>query len=220
MSSSSESEDENLKKFAEAVDVKLFDNSFYKPEEEKKKESIKAEPLKSQRYLDEEENVYQSEINISETMKNFIAKKMSSLIEKEVEFVTIKEQKIENLEIKGCVKLLKGCKQALKCEDPVDEIIRNKVEVKRRKIDGNKDNMKESKKLSLASTDLIKIQQEVKFHENKIRHKSFNFKTASDGKCYLQEPPNEFTAARKKNNWDESKIKSSKNYGKSLNKIL
>jgi hypothetical protein len=212
MSSSSDSEDENLKKFAEAVD-----NSFYKPEE--KKEEKKLETLKSQRYLDEEENVFHSELNVSETMKNFIGKKMSSLIEKEVEFVTVKEQKI-NCETKDRVKLLKGCKQALKLEDPVDDTVREKVEIKRRKVDGNEDKIKESKKLSLASTDITKIQQEISLYDKKVKHKPFSFKSASDGKCYLQEPPNEFTAARKKNNWDESKIKSTKNYGKSLNKIL
>lgn len=218
MSSSSESEDENLRKFAEAVDVKLFDNSFYKPEEERK-EVAKTESLKSQRYLDEEENVYQSEINISETMKEFIAKKMSNLIKNRIEFVTIKEQKIKNDDVKDRVKLLKGCKQTIKCtEDPAEEVIRKKVEIKRRKVE--EDGMKESEKLCIAATSILKIQKEISFYENKTRHKPFNFKLASDNKYNLQEPPNEFTSTRKRNNWDESKIKTTKNFGKSLDKIL
>lgn len=216
--SSSESEDENLKKFAEAVDTKLFDNSFYKPEEEKKKEQPRTDVLKSQRYLDEEENVFKSELNVSESMKEFIAKKMSLLIEKEVEFVNVKA-KVKNPATNESVKLLKGCKQALK-EDPVEEIVQTKVEIKRRKTDDNGSELKESSKVQLASTDISKIQKEISYYDSKTKHQPYSFKTANDGKSYMQEPPNEYTKARKKNNWNESMIKNAKKFGPSLNKIL
>lgn len=217
--SSSESEDENLKKLAEAVDVKLFDNSFYKPEEKKEKELKKTETQKSQRYLDDEENAFHSELNVSESMKGFIAKKMSSLIEKEVEFVDVKQHKNKSQENHDCVKLLRGYKEALKCEDPVDETIRTKVDIKRRKIDGNDEVLTESSKISLASTDINKIQREISFYNKKAKD-TFKFKTAKDGKSYLVEPTNEYTKARKKNQWNESQIKNFKFYGQSLNKAL
>ena len=218
--SSSESEDENLKKFAEAVDVNLFNDNFYKPAEEKcKEEEVKVEAPKSQRHLDDEENIFLIEIRVSESMKIHIAKKMSAVIEKEIEFVDVKKRSL--IDDDSCfngVKLLKGFKECL-IPDP-EEVPQNlkKITIRRRKVEEMDE--KESTKVQNVATDITKIQRETSLWANKTRHSPYNFKTASDGKSHLQESSSEFIKARNKNAWNESKIKCAKNYGMSLNKAI
>lgn len=217
--SSSESEDENLKKFAEAVDVNLFNDNFYKPAEEKCEEEVKVETQKSQRQIDDEENVFHSEINVSEAMRFFIAKKMSAVIEKEIEFVDVKKRSFrdDDSSFNG-VKLLRGFKECLR-PDP-EEVPQNlkKIPIKRRKVEEMDE--KESTKVQNVATDITKIQRETSLWANKTKHPTYNFKTASDGKSHLQETSSEFIKARNKNAWNESKIKNAKNYGMSLNKAF
>jgi hypothetical protein len=66
--SSSESEHENLKRFAESVDVTMFSNKLYSKTDHEEKEEPKVE-LKSQRELETEENIFQSEVNVSSSMQ-------------------------------------------------------------------------------------------------------------------------------------------------------
>lgn len=219
MSSSESEEDENLKKFAEAVDVKLFNDTFYKPKDEKINEEEKIEKTKSQRYLDEE-NVFHSEINVPETMKNYIYKKMSDNIDKEIEFIDVKRRKKEFKEKDDCcVKLLSGFDTFISDNDPADQLIKQqKVLIKRKVIEDN--NEKESDKIRSAVISINEIEKEVNSWSEENKKPAFNFKTTSDGKSHYQEPFNEYTEARRRNNWNESMIRDAKFYGKSIKKII
>lgn len=201
--SSSESEDENLKKFAESVDTSVFSNNLYNGE--KVEEEPKVE-LKSQRNLEHEENVFQSEVNVSETMQNFVGKKLSKLIEDQIEFVE-KEETFDDAEEVNALRLLRGSKQVVKlCDDFIEN--RKKVPIKRRKID-NDDEPEESEKIKSSAIKREDITEETKSWANKSKHKAFEFKSKR-GIGYLRDPTNEFTERRNKNAWNESKIKTAK----------
>lgn len=206
--SSSESEDENLKKFAESLDSTVFSDNLYN-----KDESKKAEPkveLKSQRVLETDESIFQSELNVSSTMQQFIGKKLSKLIEDQVEFVEMNgklEQRLEEEEDLGVnnVRLLSGSKEVVKHIEDLGFIEnRRKVKIKRRKVDLE---CKPDLKQAVVNPDDIK--EEIKTWAKKSKHHPYEYKTKK-GVHHLKEPANEFTSARNKNKWSESKIKTGK----------
>lgn len=205
--SSSESEDENLKNFAASVDTYVFSDNLYN-----KDESKKAEPkveLKSQRLLETDENVFQSELNVSSTMQQFIGKKLSKLIEDQIEFVETNgkpetRMEEEDLEVNN-VRLFSGSKEVVKHIEDLGFIEnRRKVTIKRRKVDSE-----DEPDLKRAVVNPDDIKEEVKTWAKKSKHHPYEYKTKK-GVHHLKEPANEFTSARNKNKWSESKIKTSK----------
>lgn len=205
--SSSESEDENLKKFAESLDNTVFSDNLYCKDESKKVET-KVE-LKSQRVLETDENIFQSELNVSSTMQQFIGKKLSKLIDDQIEFVEMNgkpEPRLEeeDLEVNN-VRLLSGSKEVVRHIEDLGFIEnRRKVEIKRRKIDSEGEiNLKQA----VVSPDDIK--EEITTWAKKSKHIPYEYKTKK-GVHHLKEPANEFTSARNKNKWSESKIKTGK----------
>lgn len=214
--SSSESEDENLKQFAAAVDTSLFNNEFYKPEKEKTKKQEKIE-LKSQRHLDNTENIFQSELNVSDNMKEFIGKKMSKLIEDSVQFVDMKPMKIPEKDVNS-LKLLKGCKEYVTLDQPdLQDYPKCKVPIKRRAVE---ESPKESVKIKSSVTDIATVAQEVDLWHDKNRHKELNYRKGTDGVCHQVEEPNEFSKSRNKNKWNETKIKDAKYFNKGLHNLI
>ncbi|KAG5680138.1 hypothetical protein PVAND_009663 [Polypedilum vanderplanki] len=180
--SSSDSEDENVKKFAAAVDTSLFDNNFYKPKDEKEvvKDTKQKEELKSQRYLENDENIFHSELNVSENMKNFIGKKMSKIIEESIEFVNVTGPKLSRKKQKDCTVLLTGFNEHVKIDKLEEEILPQiKIPIKRRSLN---DEINESYKIKKAAIDVTKIKDA---HDTKIRHKVIEYKRAKDGKCHI-----------------------------------
>lgn len=205
--SSSESEDENLKRFAQSVDTSVFSNNLYSDDPKPAKEEPKVE-LKSQRFLDDEENVFKSEINVSKTMQQFIGKKMSKLIDDQLEFVELKK-KDDDGEVVDNVRLFSGTKEVVRfIHEPTSSEPQKKVEIKRRKVDDNEE-LKESVKIRKAAIDSTAIQAEVKSWSKKTKHEPTEYKTIK-GISYIREPQNEFTKARNKNSWTESKIQGAK----------
>ncbi|KAL7035503.1 hypothetical protein ACKWTF_008411 [Chironomus riparius] len=219
MSSSSESEDEDMKLIAAAVDPSLFNNEFYKPKD--KNDSKVEEPkkeLKSQRYLDNAENVFLSELNVSESMQQFIGKKMSKLIEESIEFIDITKGLKEDPE-ENSLKLLRGTNEVITINESNNDYIQQvKVPIKRRKVDP--DDVKESTKIKQASTDINKISHEVSQWGERNRHKVIKYKKGKDDKCHMIEEPNEFSKARCRNGWNESKIKNAKYFNQALCRII
>lgn len=206
--SSSESEDENLKKFAASLDTTVFSNNLYNGNAEKVNEKPKIE-LKSQRVLDDEENIMQSEINVSSTMQQFIGKKLSKLIDEQVEFVEVQSVDSDDQVIDN-VRLLSGTKKVVKyIDEPTYVENREKVPIKRRKVDSNESEIKDSAKIEQAAIEPEAIQEEVKLWNKKPKHQPIEYKNLK-GIGYIREPQNEFTKARNKNNWTESKIKTAK----------
>jgi hypothetical protein len=213
----SSSEDEDVKKFADAVDKSLFSNNFYKDDMEKEPEEKKVE-IKSNRYLTEEENVFKSEINIPESQKNFIYSKMSEIISSQIKYVDHKESNVNAEEDpEDCVKLLRGAKTFIKHKtDEETTEPKRKLKIKRRQVED--DILSESDKIASSAIEIDKINHEVSLWSEKRRHEPLEY-VHKKGVLYLREPPNEFTKKRKQNNWDESKIKNESYAGKSLCKI-
>ena len=202
----SSSEDENLKKFfAESVDKSVFNDGLYN--KEKREEKIEKIELKSQRVLDSEETIFHSEINTSKTMQEFIGKKLSKLIQDQVEFVDVKEAKRSSIEEDPTdnLRLLKGSDETVKhLDEPSFIDTRKKVLIKRRQVEDS--DLGESQKIKYAAINPEDIGQEVKSWNKKPRHQTTDYKNLK-GIGYIREPTNEFTKARNKNGWGESKIK-------------
>ena len=208
--SSSESEDENLKKFAESMDKTVFSDNLYNETAPTKIEEPKVE-LKSQRFVEDEDNIFQSELNVSSHMQQFIGKKLSKLIEDQVEFVEMPlvKKKKKNDKVPDRVRLLSDTQEFVKYIHEPDYVeTRDKVDLKRRKVDGEPE-PKESEKIKKSATDVEALKVETSTWSKKARHEPFEYKT-SKGSSNLKEPPNEFTKARNKNVWSEAKIKKEK----------
>jgi len=193
------------------VDTSVFSDKLYNNSTTEKDEPTKVK-IKSQRSLDIEENIFQSEIQTSNTMQQFIGKKLSKLIEDQIEFVEINgrmseangdDQKVDN------VRLLSDTEEVVKyINEPNFTETRQKPTIKRRNVDREPDNV-ESKKLHQIAVDTESINDEVKHWNKKPKHQPFEYKNIK-GVGYVREPTNEFTKARNKNNWSEAKIKSAK----------
>lgn len=217
MSSSSESEDENLKKFAESVDVSVFSNNLYK-----KSENAKGEPkveLKSLRTLDTEENIFQSEINVSSTMQQFIGKKLSKLIEGQVEFVSMNSEQTDEDEAVDNLRLLSGTEKVIKfIHEPTFIENRKKVPTKRRNVDEESEPA-ESEKVQSVVLNSKGIQDEIKQWKNKPKRKPTEYKSIK-GTAHIRESTNEFTKDRNRNNWSETKIKGAKFHNPPICEII
>lgn len=222
--SSSESEDENLKLFAESVDTSVFNNKLYdnnkneNSSNEDQNEEVKEEQ-KSQRYLDlDEEKVLKSDLNISQHMQEFIYKKLSKIIEDKVEFVEKSKKKRLKDEVEvNNLKLLSDSEETVKFYSTPDFIEnRKKVEIKRRKIDAEID---DDEKVQKSAIDVEHLKNEIKNCTEKSRHKPYEYKNIK-GIGYLREEPNEYTKIRNKNSWSESKIKTTKYFNKSLEYLV
>lgn len=218
--SSSESEDENLKKFAESMDTTVFNNTLYNADEKQKAAEEPKTELKSQRFLEEDENIFHSEINVSAHMQSFIGKKLSALIEGQVEFVEVKDKKAKGSDKKvDRVRLLSDSNETVKFIDaPLYVETRTKVPIKRRKAEKEPE-LDESEKVEQSAVNPEAVAEEVKKWNKKARHEPLEYKT-SKGIGYLKDSPNEFTAQRNKNMWSESKIKTAKKHTKPLSDLI
>ncbi|KXJ79093.1 hypothetical protein RP20_CCG002439 [Aedes albopictus] len=225
--SSSESEDENIKRFLEAADTTLINDAMFqgisaKTQSEPEQDNIvqiASECPKSNRYLVDEENVFQSDINVTESMKKFVGKKLSSIIEKNIDFVDIKGGKLHKHRNKSAdssgVKLLRDCDSYLKTVDAVVDVApppgnKHRKSIKKRMVEPDVSSEKE--KLSQVVIEPGSIAALSKCWTNRPKTVVYEYKTVGSIKL-LQEPSNEFTKAKRKNQWDESKIAK---YGKKL----
>lgn len=218
--SSSESEDENLKKFAESMDITIFSSKLYNIDEKQKTAEVPKEELKSQRFIEEDENIFHSEINVSAHMQTFIGKKLSALIEGQVEFVEVKDKKAKGSDKKiDRVRLLSDSTETVKFIDaPLYVENRTKVAIKRRNADKELE-PDEVEKVKQSAVDPEAVAEEVRTWNKKAKHEPFEYKT-SKGIGYLKDPANEFTSQRNKNMWSESKIKTAKKHSKPLPDLI
>lgn len=212
MSSSSDSEDENLKNFAESVDTTVFNNHLYKNTTSEKEKPAQIE-IKSQRFLDTDENIFQSELNISSTMQQFIGKKLSKLIDDQIEFEfvnTNKEEKVSSeIQVVDNMRLLSGSEEVVKYVDELNFLEnRKKPIIKKRNADQLTD-LSDSQKIQQAVVSVEAIAEEVKHWRKNPKREPYQYKSIK-GIGYIREPTNEFTKTRNKNKWSEAKIKSAK----------
>lgn len=150
-------------------------------------------------------------------MQDFVYKKMAMKIANSVEFVEIKPKKVKKREqndvSNGCyVRLLKDTDPITKIDVEPDILFDKsaKLEIKRRLIEPDNYNLDE--KIKMAAIDGARVLQQIDTKGWKSKkpkpHKIFNYR-AKKSILHCVEPSNEFSALRKKNNWNESKIANS-----------
>lgn len=151
-------------------------------------------------------------------MQDFISKKLSKIIDNQVEFVEVKPKKLKEKEV-DYLKLLKDSQDFVKLEDPGEKQFlknRKKIKIVKRKVE--EDEIPDSQKQKAAVINIDQIQEETKSWTSRKKGKLFEYKE-KNSVGYLREPTNEFTKMRNKNNWIESKISTAKCYGKGLGSV-
>lgn len=156
-------------------------------------------------------------------MQDFVYKKLSERINESIEFVEVStkmknkdkhkivEEAVTGVRLLNDTDLIQHIDYYLNDERLQTELIRQaatkKPEIKRRIIEPDELREDEKLKLSVMEGDEILQQTEtMAWKPKKIRYgKIFNYREKKSV-LYLQEPQNEFTALRKKNNWTECKI--------------
>lgn len=219
--SSSESEDENLKQLMEAADTSLFNDAMFRepraadsvrPESANKDDvPILPERPTSNRYLTEEESVFQSDLNVTESMKKFIGKKLSTLIANSIAFVEVEPVKCKQRgasESSG-VKLLRGFEESLNVSSGGGEnlpVSKQAKPIKRRVLEDDSDASRK-KMIEQAVYDVDSLSKSTVGWTNRPKSKMYEYRQAGKCKVPTLVTSDEFSTARKKNNWDDSKIK-------------
>lgn len=237
LSDSESSEDEMMARLREAADTTLIsDNMFatsttdrsfssslitwidYITDESQKnaKPTVgTANASRSERYLDDTADHY-TDLNIPQSMQNFLYNKLSENISSSIEFINIvcaegdrqrSQSGTENVH-KSAVKLLKDTEPIIRIDNEAPSAAKQtKPSIIRRQIESDGITYKEKLKAAVLNGESILLGHEVcKWKSRKVRtQKVFNYREKSN-KLYSSDPLNEFSAKRKKNNWTESKI--------------
>lgn len=167
---------------------------------------------KSNRYLVEEENVFQSDINVSESMKKFVGKKLSSIIEQTITFVELNDKNsrksIQNSSNTYGVKLLRDSGAYLQMKDAIETEcslpkISNIKPIRKRTLEVDVSSEKE--KLMKAAIEPCSVRDSTKCWTSRPKAVVYEYKTVGSISV-LQEPVNEFTSMKRKKAWNDSKI--------------
>ncbi|XP_055374896.1 uncharacterized protein LOC129607747 [Condylostylus longicornis] len=176
------------------------------------------EVIPSQRYL-ENQCFEQDHLKISETMQEFVAKKLSNMIENKFEFVElppIKKVKKSQSFVNG-VKLLTECDSFINPEksDIIELYTKKKPLIKRRKFDSDpSENLSHLEKIKLAVIDpqCVINKEDIRHWNERKKFRVYHYKGISGSPFQFVEPDNEFTILRRKNNWNLKKISRQTNY--------
>lgn len=148
------------------------------------------------------------ELPVTESMQKFMSKKLSDLVAKQTYFVEeTPTKKVSESPNDSGIRLLKDSHVYVKEENIGNEQIKVPRAPKRKKKRKICDELTEDEKIqqSVICPDAILNQEDIRHWNTKTKGKIFHY-MEKKSKLYLQEPENEFTQIRKKNNWDESKI--------------
>lgn len=210
MSSSDSDSDgnEDMKKLLSAIDTNFMSDKMFGKEKSSASEAAPAQDkLKSQRIIDTSDPIFQSELNVSESMQKHFYKKLSSAIERQVDFInppnetcSMKFPKLRSIKLVGDGEVLKPQPLEKVSENP--NIGRRKLEIKRRIV---KDQSHEVDRIKESVVEFVRLQKETNSWKERKHKKIFPYRTKK-GVNYFVEPETEFTKLRKKNNWTEGKI--------------
>lgn len=169
---------------------------------------------KSQRFLDDED--CQNNSDMTDSIKDKNAKKLAKLIYSQIEYIEKKTTKSKkNRSSEDLVKLLSNSEAFVK--DEMNEIIiQKRVTIKRRKLDEDNN---EKPDLQSVTVDPANFINETKCWDKRSKAIVYEYKEKK-GISYLREPITEFTKARNKNNWMESKIKTTKYHNSDMSLIV
>lgn len=132
---------------------------------------------------------------------------MSEIIDKQTCYY---EENAKSVEVKEDedtgIRLFSDCKEYVTriVEEPSLTITPQKPYMRRKRA--NQDEISNSEKCRLSAVDLEFLANETRSWSTRSKADHFLYKTKG-GVNYLVEPVTEFTVKRKKNNWDESKIR-------------
>lgn len=157
-----------------------------------------------------------ADLNVPKSMQDFVYKKMSKKIGDSIEFVEMtpkkdKKRKQKDAASTCCVRLLKDTDPITKIDADLDDASNpnksTKIEIKRRTVEPDIYNFDEKIKMAAVDGEKILKQTDTKGWRLK-KSKSQKLFQYREKKSILNlvEPANEFSALRKKNNWNESKI--------------
>ncbi|XP_058118700.1 uncharacterized protein LOC131289551 [Anopheles ziemanni] len=178
---------------------------------------------KSNRYVLEEETVMKSDLNVSEAMKKHMAAKLSNLIGSMIVFddgpavsaaqpVSATNNGKRKAEAPG-VRLLSSFNdyldESVSAETPIGP--QKRPSIQRRKVKGEPKDPKSVDKIAASVIVPDTFPEEMRSWKGpKQRSTLFNYTKKGLGPCVEKERVNEFTEARLKNGWDESKIQTFK----------
>lgn len=170
---------------------------------------------KSQRFLDDDEDC-QNNSDLTDSIKDKNAKKLAKLISGQIEYIENKPTKSKkNRSFEDLVKLLSNSEDFVK--DEMNEvIIQKRVTIKRRKLDEDNNEKPDLHSVTVDPADFI---NETKCWDKRSKATVYDYKEKK-GISYLREPIKEFTKARNKNNWMETKIKTTKYHNSDMSLIV
>ncbi|XP_026740338.1 uncharacterized protein LOC113502821 [Trichoplusia ni] len=188
---SDSSEDEDLSRFREVIDTsftKLINESRGEPAQHKH-ETIKEKP-KSERYL--EESSHYNDVKVPEEMQRRIGLKISAILNKNIEFVDVKNE-IKKRKIKGGVKLFKASEGFLSCEEVKDtyteshNVKSKNLKKKRRQVDLEDQEINEDDKVKAVavSGEYVMSKEETKIWKSRRKEKLFKYKPQKNSKVLI-----------------------------------
>ncbi|CAK1541471.1 unnamed protein product [Leptosia nina] len=178
----SDSSEEDLSRFKEAVDTNFIakisqESNNVKITNKTSKESKK----KSERYLDEASHY--NDVKVPKDLQIKIAKKISTIINKNVEFVEVEPRKFKR-KIKGGVKLFSTSEEFLTCAE-VDDTQTESHNIKAKKLKQKKTSneiIDEEKLKSVAvSGEYVLSKEETKCWKSRRKEKLFKYKSNGNG---------------------------------------
>ncbi|XP_068154355.1 uncharacterized protein [Drosophila tropicalis] len=221
-SDSDSQDDAQMRQFLEAADHTLLNNAMFqpKPKSNSSVETVPTQPkLKSERHLEHQETAGEHDLQFSEEMQTHFWKKLSQIIQNQVEFCQIKtsgRHTVKDITIPGCVQLVSNAKCYLNTEIVETAGPLKKPIIKKRRL--SEEAATENDVIALAACtvggqEILDSKDTLYWTQRKPHpNKFFQYKSKKNisGQELFQAvevvPTNEFTLQRIKNKWDESKI--------------
>lgn len=165
--------------------------------------------LKSQRHIaDDNERI--DDLLIPEEVQKFVSKKLAKIIENRVEFVDIRGSDEAEHRTDNTVQQISLLDNVVLSIDWADGETtkyneRKKQDIKKRKIPDVDDSKADSVRIREAVIHLEDVSKEINNWKTRPKGTVFEYHE-KNGKLYEVEPTTEFSAMRKRNNWNECKI--------------
>lgn len=160
----------------------------------------------------------ENDMQVTESMQNFMHKKLNQILEKRIEFVEVEAPQSDQPDAQDdsndgfSLQLFRNSEPIVLCRESLEpKAAEQQTRQKRPKIRKRKqlddEVVSEADKVRAAIVTTENLQSEVaKWADRSKPQKLYHYKEHSSKKLYLVEPDTEFTAQRKKNNWSDGKI--------------
>ncbi|XP_038217448.1 uncharacterized protein LOC119836244 [Zerene cesonia] len=180
MTDSDSSEGEDLSRFKEAVDTNFVNLINQKVHSSKSSIHPTETKQKSERYL--EETSHYNDVKVPLELQKRIGDKISSIINKNIQFVDIDPKKHKR-KIKGGVKLFKDSEDFLSCNEDEDTYTEShNKEAKKLKQERTKEDVDEDQlKSVVVSGEYVLSKEETKYWKSRRKEKVFKYKSNGKG---------------------------------------